>query len=138
MHPRTIHLHECERDKEVFVSLRPHLPIRGRPFKFEILYNGSKHQDVVGKICIRGEKIQQRCVGELTDRYSFYRPSWIRITAICPRTDSARTTSEVDVNFHNDGFNDGQSNLFWSSYKFLPIKVIKIDIEMTFYGMSKK
>jgi hypothetical protein len=108
----------------VFVSLRPHLPIRGRPFKFEIFYKGSKHENVVGKICVRGTEVYTRCVSELTAKHSFYRPSWIRITAICPKTDSARTTSEVNVIFHN-AFNDGLSNLFWSGYNFLPIKVIK-------------
>ena len=113
---------DCEKNKEVFVSLKPYLPIRQKPFQFEIGYDGSRN--VPGKICIRGEINKwKRCLIELKEKHAYYRPLWIKIIAICPTIKNLETrNSSLEVKFHTQYLHD-KSNEFWSSYMFPSIKV---------------
>jgi hypothetical protein len=121
VHPRTVYLDECAGNKNVFVSLRPSLPIRKKSFKFEIGYNGK--ENIGGKICIRGKISNLRCLTELTERHVSYRPLWIRITAVCKTIkELVKTRSNVEVKFHTKLYQLDNNN-FWMHYDFLPIKV---------------
>ncbi|XP_028412362.1 uncharacterized protein LOC114535180 isoform X2 [Dendronephthya gigantea] len=130
VHPRTIYLDECETNREIFVSLRPVLPIRKTSYKFEIGYE-EEHQNTLAKICIRGRISSDRCLSELTERHNFYHPLWIRITAVCPSIETGESLKEVKVRFHNQKA-DLTNNLFWYNYDFLPIKVTNDVNEFTF------
>ena len=98
--PKVIYLSKCRGDrkpKEALVSLRPHLPIRGRPLTFEVGYNSDK------KICILGDTDDNldTCLSNLTTRHSIYRPLWMKIIAICSRLDNVTNSDIVEVKFSN-------------------------------------
>ena len=127
MHPQEISLNECGENKEVFVSLRPHLPIRKKDFIFEVGYNGMKN--VVGDICVRGTLTStgaaehRKCLATMTKWHKSYHPFWISITAICQNMNQNEPNfNPVEVKFDTEHYN-GKNNEFWINYVFPPIKV---------------
>ena len=128
VYPQKIHLSDCEgQRKEVLLSLRPHLPVRGRPFKFEIQYNGSKTQP--DNICIRGKKTDHEgCVTKLTKLHSVDRPLRLKIIAVCPRIKDEKR-DDVEVKFQKP-FYSKDNNIFWMGYD---IPLIKVNISFLRY-----
>ena len=118
---------DCTNDqnanKEVYVSLRPHIPIRRKPYIIEMAFSGNDDQE--GRVCVRG-KIptgSEMCVAELTPGHSIDSPLWIRVIASCNRRPADLATKAVNLTFHAGNFLSERSNYFWLDYQFPEIKV---------------
>jgi hypothetical protein len=117
--PTTIRLNECGNDKHITVTLRPYLPINGRPFAFEI---ESDQEDYLSKVCIRGDLENKPCRAQLTGNHSFSTPMYIELLASCRQFVGPNKKNEVDFKFASR-VHDPENNKFWNSYEFDTIKV---------------
>ena len=133
MHPTVIYFNDCDKSskKEIFVSLRPHLPIRIRDFHFEVSYNAT--ENILDKICIKKTKTTNvagatisDCSTALTKIHNRHRPLWIKILAVCATIrNGAKSRGNLEVSFHKK-FVDFRNNEFWQSYIFPSIRVSNI------------
>ena len=119
---------DCTNDanarKEVYVSLRPHIPIRKKNYTFEMLFQSSDGQD--GTICVRGKvpEASKRCTADLTPQHSIHSPLWIRMIASCIRqTSTSGETKAVNLTFFSGNLFGPNVNFFWYDYKFPQIQV---------------
>ena len=119
MFPTSINLHECGADtvRKVFITLRPYLPIRMKPYKLRISGN---LDNAVDKVCIRGVISDDLCEIKLTDQHSFTSPLRIMVKTSCSQFDTAVGYSSVDVDLKTLY---GDNNPFWQHYRFPKLKV---------------
>jgi hypothetical protein len=130
VHPTVIYFNDCDKKskKEVFVSLRPHLPIRKKDFHFEVSYNTT--ENILDKICIKKTEITSGvgtsigdCSIALTKNHNRHRPLWIKILAVCVTIrNGAKSRGNLEVSFYKS-FGHDENNSFWESYKFPSIQV---------------
>ena len=120
MFPTSINLHECGGDavRKVFITLRPHLPIRMKPYKLRI---SEELGNAVDKVCIRGVISDEQCQIQLTDQHSFTSPLRIMVKTSCSQFDTAVGYSSVDVHLKLPLY--GDNNPFWQYYNFPRLKV---------------
>lgn len=115
-------MEECgNKKREVIVTLRPHLPIRGLPLLIDIW---SPKSSLIDSICVRGENdLFNQCGVKLTSKHSIDLPMRIKLVATCSFVDPKVTEKRVDFVLGYTRKNPLKSNAFWSSYKFPTIKV---------------
>lgn len=120
MFPTSINLHECGADtvRKVFITLRPYLPIRMKPYKLRISEN---LDNAVDKVCIRGVISDEQCQIQLTDQHSFTSPLRIMVKTSCSQFDTAVGYSSVYVDLKLPLY--GDNNPFWQPYIFPKLKV---------------
>jgi hypothetical protein len=115
---------DTNREKEVFISLRPHIPVRGKPYSFEIASIGNQNE--VGRICVRGKipTDEQVCAVSLTSNHSIHFPLWIAVVASCSRRSPANSPPQaVNIEFHSQNRFGEHLNEFWFNYMFPSIQV---------------
>ena len=122
VYPQSINLDECgnSKNRKVFITLIPHLPIRGRPFKIDI--KGANKTNAVDKLCLRGVESHNACQIKLTGQNSLNAPLIIMMTTSCTQFETTKGYSSVNVTLKQAVLG---SNKFWQTYKFPEIKVRK-------------
>ncbi len=114
-------INDCgERDREVIITLRPHLPIRGKPVNIDIASPTTK---LIDEICVVGDKEGfQDCGVVFQPGHRVGRPMRFKLMTNCATGDKSATldaTYELQHNF----FDFNKTNRFWVNHRFPQIKV---------------
>lgn len=109
--------------REVVITLRPHLPIRGKQLLVDLW---SPHQNSgIDSICVRGVGDFEHCGITFRDGHQEGAPLRFKIMTTCPvaQTEGKKKLVEYLLQTRK---NPTQSNIFWNGYVFPPIKVMKL------------
>lgn len=111
-------LNDCgERNREVIITLRPHLPIRVASVKVDLV---SLRNQLIDEICVVGEQEFSECGLIFKKNHRVGRPLRFKLMTSCATGDKSKTQEETYQLLH--GFY-GPPNGFWLKHDFPIIKV---------------
>ncbi|XP_028406132.1 von Willebrand factor D and EGF domain-containing protein-like isoform X2 [Dendronephthya gigantea] len=118
--PTYIPINDCgESDREVIITIRPHLPIRVRPVKIDIASPTTK---LIDEICVVGEKEGfQDCGIVFETGHRVGRPIRFKLMTNCGTGDKSKTLAATYKLQHS--FFDFNINRFWVNHAFPTIKI---------------
>ena len=118
--PTYIPINDCgERDREVIITIRPHLPIRVKPVKIDIVSPTTK---LIDEICVVGDKEGfQDCGIVFETGHRVGRPIRFKLMTNCGTGDQSKTLAATYQLQHS--FFDLNINRFWVNHQFPTIKV---------------
>lgn len=116
--PSVFNLDECgnKQKKSILLTLTPELPIRVKPF---LVNTDVSKQNQGDRVCLSGSETHDICRITFTENHNQSSPLKILLQASCSQFTAANgfKTRELNLRPLTD------SNMFWSSYQFLPIVV---------------
>lgn len=123
MSPTFIPINDCgEKDREVIVTLRPHLPIRGKPVKIDIASPATK---LIDEICVVGDREGFHDCGMVFEPgHRVGRPLRFKLMTGCGTGDKSEKLDGTYQLQHS--FTDFNINSFWVNHQFPIIKVWRL------------
>ena len=121
-----------EKDREVIITLRPHLPIRKKPVRIGIAT--PKNKKLIDEICVVGDKVGFQDCGIVFDKdHRVGRPLRFKLMTNCGTGDKEEFNQDDTYELQHNIFNFQLINRFWINHNF---PVIKVSIEKRSFGRT--
>ena len=102
----------------MIITLRPHLPIRGKPINIDMYI--AKQSKLIDEICVVGDKGFTYCGVVFQPGHPVGQPMRFKLMTNCATGDKSATL-DTTYKLHHRVF--GMENRFWVNHRFPEIKV---------------
>ncbi len=117
--PTFIPINDCgARDREVIITLRPHLPIRSKPINIDMYI--AKQSKLIDEICVVGDKGFKDCGVVFQPGHPVGQPMRFKLMTNCATGDKSAT---LNTNYELQHLYSENINEFWANHRFPKIKV---------------